>query len=106
MQYYNAQRRHSAIDNQAPLTYLEQCLSGEDTALLHSANQPAKWFKVADPTEDRGGAQCPEYERVYCDTCVEGQTEESRAVRVLRDGDSYSRAVTLCPSCKTKMILL
>jgi putative transposase len=38
MQYYNAQRRHSAIDNQAPLTYLEQCLSGEDTALLHSAN--------------------------------------------------------------------
>ena len=32
MRYYNAQRRHSAIDYQAPLTYLEQHLLGEDAA--------------------------------------------------------------------------
>ncbi len=32
MRYYNAQRRHSAIDYQAPLTYLEQHLLREDAA--------------------------------------------------------------------------
>ncbi len=48
--------------------------------------------------------ECPDCGKVYCPSCADRMSKESREIEKLRAGDAYTRLRVLCPSCSVELI--